>query len=300
MTRLVQIACVLLLALSAMRVDANSFYWDPAFNGEGWSIDRQNDVVFLAWYTYEANNQPTFFTAAGVPSYSVIRGPDASEDIYVAQFTATLARSVRGQPAQSAGALTFRHEQGDGIDRILVNAAGQQRTLVPFMYAYPQRGDALQGLWAFSFIDANLDVIGALGLFEEEAIPLGDGGLVFGVEPASGREIVAVYVVAEPVIVLVMETNQPNIDLVAAVFHGVKDSRPMRGIWVLVDSITDEEVTDLLPFTGTKYRSLGELDAVGVYAPKSNAGQPSAFRQRVMARLEKDGIDAFHSHLRRR
>jgi hypothetical protein len=210
------------------------------------------------------------------------------------------SRKASRRAALSAGTLSFRHEQGDGIDRILVNAAGQQRTREPFMYAYPERGDALLGLWAFSFIDGDLDVVGALGLFDEEAFPFGDGGLVFGVEPASGREIVAVYVVDEPVIVLVMETNQPNLDLVAAVFHGVKDSRPMRGIWVLVDSVTDEEVTDLLPFTGTKYRSLGELDAVGVYAPKSDAGQPSAFRQRVMARLEKDGMDAFHAQLRRR
>jgi hypothetical protein len=301
MSTLIRLAFAVLLLLPLARAEANSFYWDPSFNGEGWSIDRQNDIVFLAWYTYDGGNQPTFLTAVGRPAYSVVRGEDASEDVHVAQFTDTLIRSRRGQAAEQVGTLTFRHEQGDGIDRIIVNAAGQQRTLVPFTYAYPTPGDALLGLWAFSFIDADLGVDGSLLLFEEEAFALDDGGFVFGDDPASGREVLAVYLQDAEVIVFIAETGDPAVDLVAGVFHTVKDSRPMRGVWVLVDVATDEDLTELLPFTATKYRSLGELDAFGLYAPKTSARAPNAsFRQRALGRLNDGGAQALVERLRAR
>lgn len=284
-------ACALLLLLPFARVDANSFYWDPAFNGEGWSIDRQNDVIFLAYYTYEANNQPTFLTAVGEPTYSLVAGPDATQDVHVAQFTGTLFRSQRGQPATAAGTLAFRHEQGNGIDRILVSFNNQSRTLVPFYYAYPTRGHALFGLWAMSFINADLGVTGMLALVEEDdLLALDNGGLVFGIDPATGRDILLVYFNDEAFIAGIIATDNANVDMEFAVLHGVKDSRPMRGLWVFTDAESGDLLSDIFPFTATKYRSLGELDDVGVFAEKGVGGHPdAAFRERALARLAHGG-----------
>ena len=301
MNVLFRIACACLLLLPFTRVEADSFYWDPLFNGEGWSIDRQNDLVFLAYYTYETNNQPTFLTAVGAPVYSVVRGPDADEDVHIAQFTATLFRSQRGQNASAAGTLSFRHEQGNGIDRILVSFNNQSRTLVPFYYSYTTPGDALFGLWALSFIDGDFGVAGSMALFEADSVlALSDGGLVLGMDPANDREVLGAYLLGGQGIVMILETSDPDIDRVVGVFHGVKDSRPMRGIWVLVDE-NDQELTPLLPFTATKYRSLGELDDVGVYAAKS-AERPvnTAFRERALARLGNGGAEALIQRLRAR
>jgi hypothetical protein len=44
--------------------DWNGLWWNPQESGWGMSITQQHDILFLAWYTYDASGKPTWYVAS--------------------------------------------------------------------------------------------------------------------------------------------------------------------------------------------------------------------------------------------
>lgn len=76
---------------SGSRAGASNYsdlWWNPNENGWGLSIQHQGNLVFLAWYTYAADQQPQWLTSV------LLRQPDGS-------FRGRLNRPVSGTPYTS-------------------------------------------------------------------------------------------------------------------------------------------------------------------------------------------------------
>jgi hypothetical protein len=66
----------MLLETLGQPTDLTGFWWNPARDGSGISIERRGNIDFLSWYTYFCNapGDSTWLTAGGFP-YSSMIGP---------------------------------------------------------------------------------------------------------------------------------------------------------------------------------------------------------------------------------
>ncbi|MEM6574617.1 MAG: hypothetical protein AAF736_10125 [Pseudomonadota bacterium] len=137
------IAAMLLAYFSFAGATIEGTFWDPRFDGEGWTIESQNDLAFLTWYTYEDDGAPTFRTALCTVTYQAI----SLEEVVVTLTGALLVTRNRNETTE-LGPFTaeFRPQQGRLVGA--VNANGVERTLEPFNFNFINDADFLHGVWS--------------------------------------------------------------------------------------------------------------------------------------------------------
>jgi hypothetical protein len=151
-------AVTLLVAGQATAFTPESgFWWNPSESGRGYSIEIQDNYLFLAAYVYDGTGVPVWFTAQGTLNVT-----DLNNNFAV--YNGTLDRSVNGQctgtssacpprlPTTTAGAggnfrVDFRSET-----RATLTWAGGTTEIQRFDYALTPTGgdprtDALLGQW---------------------------------------------------------------------------------------------------------------------------------------------------------
>ncbi|MDJ0657202.1 MAG: hypothetical protein QNJ40_23785 [Xanthomonadales bacterium] len=136
-------AAILLSFVSLAGATIEGTFWDPRFNGEGWTIESQNDLAFLTWYTYEADGSPTFRTAVCTVTYEAV-----SLDEVVVTLTGTLSITRNRTETTELGPFTaeFRPQQGRLVGTVSAN--GEERVLEPFNFNFVNDADFLHGIWS--------------------------------------------------------------------------------------------------------------------------------------------------------
>jgi len=150
--RLLQKSVFILTLLIATQASAlEGLFADPAFEGEGWSVESQNDLAFWTWFTYDENGEPTFRVALAEVTISV----DPLGNIII-DMAGTLFRVRNRNENTEEGPFTARFQSIAGKLVGDINAAGQRRTLSPFDYNFSNKIDMLHGYWSITTLDPAL------------------------------------------------------------------------------------------------------------------------------------------------
>ncbi len=162
-------ACMLLTYSLSASATVEGVFWDPAFNGEGWTIEGQNDLAFFTWYTYEDNGDPTFRTALCPLTYEALSLTDLEISC---TGTLTVTRDRNDSTGLGPFSAVFRLVAGRWVGDI--NANGTLRTLEPFNYNFRNSIDFLRGVWIVAELtteDTDSDTV----IFSSEETTLDDG-----------------------------------------------------------------------------------------------------------------------------
>lgn len=142
---------------SAAFTPESGFWWNPNESGRGYSIEIQDNFMFLAAYVYDGTGLPVWFTAQGTVSVT-----DLNNNLAV--YTGTLNRSVNGQcvgtatacpprlPTTTLGAGGNFRVDFHSETRATLTWAGGTTPIQRFDYALTPPGgdprtDALLGQW---------------------------------------------------------------------------------------------------------------------------------------------------------
>lgn len=141
------------LVSSVASASVEGLFWDPAFPGEGWALESENDVFALTWYRYDDAGQPTFRVGSGPITYTnVANALPGSSDALVYTITGRLYRATATSETDVGGfTVTFTPDaQGRLIGQM--NAAGTVRRLERFHFALNEDGpiDQWHGAWVLS------------------------------------------------------------------------------------------------------------------------------------------------------
>jgi hypothetical protein len=141
-------AAAALLWCAAAFAEVRGIYWDPDVNGEGWTFDAQDDVVAITWYRYE-DGEPAFRTILASTEYATIVNGDGTATVRQ-ELSGRVYRTANGETVD-VGAFSGVFFDDYGVVSGTVDAAGVQRDLEPFVYAYAAPAERFRGLWTFSY-----------------------------------------------------------------------------------------------------------------------------------------------------
>lgn len=137
-----------LLWCAAACGEVRGIYWDPEVNGEGWTFDAQDDVVAITWYRYE-EGEPAFRTILANTEYTTIFNGDGTATVRQ-ELSGRVYRTANGETLD-VGPFSGVFLDDYGVISGTVDAAGVQRELEPFVYAYAAPAERFRGLWTFSY-----------------------------------------------------------------------------------------------------------------------------------------------------
>ena len=164
--------CLLALIVTTQAAALEGLFVDPNFEGEGWSVESQNDLAFWTWFTYDDNGEPTFRVALAEVDITV----DPLGNIII-DMSGTLLRVKNRNEATEEGPFTARFQSIAGQLVGDINAAGQRRSLVPFEFNFSNKIDMLHGYWSITTLDPALPTGASVFAlqFSDEQITLPDG-----------------------------------------------------------------------------------------------------------------------------
>jgi hypothetical protein len=137
------------LALLAAPVAAVNLFIDPAYPGEGWTFDNQNDVVGATWYTYTPTGQSRWAVGGLRQNYA-----NTTQGTTVAQIQGELFEvPTKGATAVSLGQVQMVRTVEDGGPVYHVQGQGFTRRLVPYFYNYASLIDQFHGFWVTTAFD---------------------------------------------------------------------------------------------------------------------------------------------------
>jgi hypothetical protein len=142
---------LLTLIATAQATALEGLFADPDFEGEGWSVESQNDKAFWTWFTYDDDGEPTFRVALAEVTITV----DPLGNIII-DMAGTLFRVRNRNEDTVEGPFVARFQSIAGQLVGDVNAAGQRRSLVPFDYNFSNTIDKLHGYWSITTLDPAL------------------------------------------------------------------------------------------------------------------------------------------------
>lgn len=121
----------------------SGFFWNPAEPGKGWALDVQDDLVFVAHYTFQPGSAASvFYTTVGRWDYVNRR---FSGDLFEFTGGPCLTCGPSQPTPRSLGTATFQflnRDQGS------ITFQGRTTPIVRFLYGYaPESRSILQGVW---------------------------------------------------------------------------------------------------------------------------------------------------------
>lgn len=178
---MLKIAAALLFASPSAYASVDGVFFDPAFAGEGWTFESQNDRVGATWYTYESNGQPTFRTLVG----TVTAAADSSGRDLTYQMSGQVFRTESRTNTTQVGTFVanFRTVGTEQIGTI--TAAGATRSLRRFDFAFGSPLDKIRGIWAISTLAADRSSSAVAITFKSSLDAITVGGT-----PTQGRRFV--------------------------------------------------------------------------------------------------------------
>lgn len=135
-------AFIILLCMSkvATATDFTDLWWNPSESGWGVNMAQQADTIFLTFFIYGADNQPTWLSAT-----TIFSGQDAQGSLFFAGDLYTTSGPYYGAPfsassvqSRKVGTVTFRADTPSSgalsysVDNTIVNKA-IQRQLFKYM-----------------------------------------------------------------------------------------------------------------------------------------------------------------------
>lgn len=172
------VLAALVLCTSTASASIDGVFFDPAFSGEGWTFESQNDRVGATWYTYEGNGQPTFRTLLGNITYST----NTSTGVLTMTMTGQVFRTESRTNTTQVGTFTATFRSDSPIASI--TAAGQTRSLRRFDFAFPAPIDQIKGIWLVNQVGPS-SFLGAILSFKSTTTTVTIGG---GVGAVAVRE----------------------------------------------------------------------------------------------------------------
>jgi len=121
----------------------SGFFWNPAEPGKGWALEVQDDLVFVAHYTFQPGSPASvFYTTVGRWDYVNRR---FSGDLFEFTGGSCLTCGPSQSTPRSLGTATFQflnRDQGS------VTFQGRTTPIIRFLYGYaPESRSLLQGVW---------------------------------------------------------------------------------------------------------------------------------------------------------
>ena len=145
--RFLSIATLLVVSASAhaqlLAPPLSGFFWNPAEPGKGWALDVQDDLVFVAHYTFQPGSPASvFYTTVGRWDYVNRR---FSGDLFEFTGGPCLTCGPSQSTPRNLGTATFQflnRDQGS------VTFQGRTTPIVRFLYGYaPESRSILLGVW---------------------------------------------------------------------------------------------------------------------------------------------------------
>lgn len=121
----------------------SGFFWNPAEPGKGWALDVQDDLVFVAHYTFQPGSPASvFYTTVGRWDYVNRR---FTGDLLEFTGGPCLTCGPRQSTPRSLGTATF---QFVNRDQGSITFQGRTTPIIRFLYGYaPESRSLLQGVW---------------------------------------------------------------------------------------------------------------------------------------------------------
>ena len=112
--------------------DYTDLWWNPTESGWGVSLTQQSNIIFAAWYTYDAAGKPIWYVATNCPATAT----GCTAPVY--QFTggAPLTSQWRGvNPANEVGRVTFAFsDPANGTMSYTINGVTSSRVITRQVY----------------------------------------------------------------------------------------------------------------------------------------------------------------------
>ena len=112
--------------------DYTDLWWNPNESGWGVSLTQQSNIIFAAWYTYDAAGKPIWYVATNCPATAT----GCTAPVY--QFTggAPLTSQWRGvNPANEVGQVTFAFsDPANGTMSYTINGVTSSRVITRQVY----------------------------------------------------------------------------------------------------------------------------------------------------------------------
>jgi hypothetical protein len=74
LTRWLVVVCMLGAAMPSLATRYQDWWWDPATSGQGVNIGQQGEIIFAAWFTYDASGDSMWVTMSGTLQNNVLTG----------------------------------------------------------------------------------------------------------------------------------------------------------------------------------------------------------------------------------
>jgi hypothetical protein len=199
------------LIMSSQASALEGLFADPNFEGEGWSVESQNDLAFWTWFTYDEDGEPTFRVALAEVTITV----DPLGNIII-DMAGTLFHVRNRNENTEEGPFVARFQSIAGQLVGDINAAGQRRSLVPFGYNFANEVDMLHGYWSITTLSPDLATGASVFAlqFSDEQITLPDDTPAREFQTFDGKPGVVFYDIGLALFVASVDNGDDTITVV--------------------------------------------------------------------------------------